>query len=111
MMTRRERFQHLRSYHSRPRSLAYTPFQTCIPSRQVIDPTKLKPRAAPQHIEISDDCDLDDSERFDPNAEIGANAGEFGAPDPYMYMDPNKANEDMKKLVEAAFEASMGVVR
>ncbi|PPJ58273.1 hypothetical protein CBER1_07303 [Cercospora berteroae] len=89
------------------------PYQTYVPPRQVIDLTKPKPRAAPQHIEISDDGDSDDGERFDPDAEIRANAGAFGAPDPYMYMDSSKANEDMKKLLEAAFddEAEKGKTR
>ncbi|CAK1354172.1 unnamed protein product [Cercospora beticola] len=89
------------------------PYQTYVPPRQVVDLTKPKPRAPPKHIEISDDGDSDDGERFDPDAEIRANAGTFGAPDPYMYMDSSKANEDMKKLLEAAFddEAEKGKTR
>ncbi|KAM3415850.1 hypothetical protein BST61_g9354 [Cercospora zeina] len=80
------------------------PYQTYVPSRQAVDLTKPQSRPSPKHIELSDDGDSDDGERFDPDAQIRANAGAFGAPDPYMYMDSNRANEDMKKLLEAAFD-------
>ncbi|KAF2212324.1 hypothetical protein CERZMDRAFT_41181 [Cercospora zeae-maydis SCOH1-5] len=80
------------------------PYQTYVPPRQVVDLTKPHSRFASKHIELSDDGDSDDGEQFDPDAQIRANAGAFGAPDPYMYMDSNRANEDMKKLLEAAFD-------
>ncbi|KAI5371017.1 putative helicase, P-loop containing nucleoside triphosphate hydrolase, SNF2-like domain superfamily [Septoria linicola] len=88
------------------------PYQTHVPPRQVIDLTRPHPKPATQRVLISDD-DSDDGEKFDPDAEIRANAGRFGAPDPYMYLDSSRANDDMKKLLEAAFddEAEKGKTR
>ena len=42
------------------------------------------------------------SERFDPDAALFDDR--FGAPDPYMYVDAGKATENIKALLEGAFE-------
>jgi SNF2 family DNA or RNA helicase len=44
----------------------------------------------------------DDDDGFDPDAAL-RNA-EFGAPDPYRYVDSSKANDDIKALLEGAFD-------
>lgn len=49
-------------------------------------------------------ADSDDEERFDPDAEIRKTNGRFGAEDPYMYVDSNRANENIKNLLEGAFD-------
>ncbi|CAK3894909.1 ATP-dependent helicase [Lecanosticta acicola] len=46
----------------------------------------------------------DDEEHFDPDAAIRAESGRFGAEDPYMYVDSGKANENIKNLLESAFD-------
>ncbi|KAF7191346.1 putative ATP-dependent helicase [Pseudocercospora fuligena] len=85
------------------------PYATFVPPRQVIDLTRPQPKPQPHVIEDDDS----DGENFDPDAEIRANSGKFGAIDPYMYMDSTRADEDMKKLLEAAFddEAEKGKTR
>lgn len=44
--------------------------------------------------------DADDN--FDPNAALKEDT--FGAPDPFMYINPNEANENIKNLLEGAFD-------
>ena len=44
------------------------------------------------------------SDEFDPNAALAADSGKFGEPDPYAYVDPSKANDNIKALLEGAFE-------
>ncbi|KXT01488.1 hypothetical protein AC578_4525 [Pseudocercospora eumusae] len=85
------------------------PYATFVPPRQVVDLTRPQPKPQPHVI----DDDGSDGENFDPDAEIRANSGKFGAIDPYMYMDSTRADEDMKKLLEAAFddEAEKGKTR
>ncbi|KAF2689998.1 hypothetical protein K458DRAFT_426847 [Lentithecium fluviatile CBS 122367] len=50
---------------------------------------------------LSADGDEDD---FDPDVEIRAHGQEFGAPDMYAYVDSSKANENIKELLEGAFD-------
>jgi SNF2 family DNA or RNA helicase len=45
-----------------------------------------------------------DEDDFDPDAEIRAQDQEFGAPDMYAYVDSSKANENIKELLEGAFD-------
>ncbi|KAJ4295391.1 hypothetical protein N0V90_007403 [Kalmusia sp. IMI 367209] len=46
----------------------------------------------------------DNEDDFDPDAAIRAERGEFGAPDAYAYVDSSKANENIKALLEGAFD-------
>lgn len=46
----------------------------------------------------------DDEDNFDPDAAIHAERGDFGAPDPYAYVDSTRANENIKALLEGAFD-------
>lgn len=41
---------------------------------------------------------------FDPDAAIRAESQKFGAPDPYMYIDASKAHNNIKALLEGAFD-------
>ncbi|KAK3678567.1 hypothetical protein LTR78_001865 [Recurvomyces mirabilis] len=45
----------------------------------------------------------DDEEEFDPDAAI-RDGQRFGEPDPYMYVDSNAANDNIKNLLEGAFD-------
>jgi SNF2 family DNA or RNA helicase len=65
-----------------------TYFQTVAPKppRNVIDLTK------------------NDDDRFDPDAAIRSNSKEFGSADPYTYVDSGKASENIKNLLEGAFD-------
>ncbi|SMR50890.1 unnamed protein product [Zymoseptoria tritici ST99CH_1E4] len=65
-------------------------YQAFVPPRNVVDLTK-----------ADDDSD---AEHFDPDAGIRANTGTFGAQDPYMYVDANQASENIKNLLEGAFD-------
>ena len=67
-------------------SLGSNPYQPFIPSRPVVDLTKA------------------DDDEFDPDAEIRAQSRPFGEPDPYMYVDSTQANENIKNLLEGAFD-------
>ncbi|KAF2262692.1 hypothetical protein CC78DRAFT_534566 [Lojkania enalia] len=46
----------------------------------------------------------DDDDNFDPDAAIRAESYQFGAPDPYAFVDHAKANENIKDLLEGAFD-------
>lgn len=46
----------------------------------------------------------DDEDSFDPDAAIRAESRKFGEPDPYMYVDSTQANENIKNLLEGAFD-------
>lgn len=46
----------------------------------------------------------EDEDDFDPDAEIRAEGDQFGAPDLYGYVDHAKANENIKALLEGAFD-------
>ncbi|KAF2739690.1 hypothetical protein EJ04DRAFT_483843 [Polyplosphaeria fusca] len=47
---------------------------------------------------------LDDEDNFDPDAALRAEGDRFGAPDLYAYVDQSKANENLKELLEGAFD-------
>ncbi|KAF2001888.1 hypothetical protein P154DRAFT_618967 [Amniculicola lignicola CBS 123094] len=47
---------------------------------------------------------IDDDDNFDPDAIIRAEGHQFGAPDPYAYVDSTQANENIKALLEGAFD-------
>jgi hypothetical protein len=59
---------------------------------------------APSHprgvIDLTSQRDSDDE--FDPDAALRDKS--FGAPDPFQYMDPTQANENLKQLLEGAFD-------
>ncbi|KAK5136814.1 hypothetical protein LTR08_002110 [Meristemomyces frigidus] len=65
----------------------YQPFQ---PPKPVVDLTK--------------QGDDDDEDGFDPDAAIRESGNSFGAADPYSYVDSGQANENMKNLLEGAFD-------
>jgi len=46
----------------------------------------------------------EDEDDFDPDVEIRTNGQEFGAPDMYAYVDSSQANENIKELLEGAFD-------
>jgi SNF2 family DNA or RNA helicase len=46
----------------------------------------------------------DDDDRFDPDAAIWSNGNAFGSADPYMYVDSGQASENIKNLLEGAFD-------
>ena len=54
-------------------------------------------------IDLTKSSDRDDDE-FDPDAEIRARGQKFGEPDPYTYVDASQANENIKNLLEGAFD-------
>ncbi|KAH8725061.1 SNF2 family N-terminal domain-containing protein [Phaeosphaeriaceae sp. PMI808] len=47
---------------------------------------------------------LDDEEDFDPDAAIRAEGNRFGAPDMHAYVDSGQAGENIKALLEGAFD-------
>jgi SNF2 family DNA or RNA helicase len=47
---------------------------------------------------------LDDDDNFDPDAAIRAEGDRFGAPDMYAYVDSGQAGENIKALLEGAFD-------
>ncbi|TKA26824.1 hypothetical protein B0A50_04270 [Salinomyces thailandicus] len=67
---------------------ANTYFQPFQPPRPVVDLTK----------------DDGDEDGFDADAALREGSNHFGAPDPYMYVDASKANENIKGLLEGAFD-------
>jgi SNF2 family DNA or RNA helicase len=46
----------------------------------------------------------DDEDQFDPDAAIRSNSNAFGSADPYMYVDSGQASENIKNLLEGAFD-------
>jgi SNF2 family DNA or RNA helicase len=46
----------------------------------------------------------DDDDQFDPDAAIRSNGNAFGSADPYMYVDSGQASENIKNLLEGAFD-------
>ncbi|KAK5108433.1 hypothetical protein LTR62_008320 [Meristemomyces frigidus] len=67
----------------------YRPLHPLQPPRPVIDLTKTN--------------DDDDDNSFDPDAAI-REGQKFGEPDPYSYVDSTQANENIKNLLEGAFD-------
>ncbi|KAF2116168.1 SNF2 family N-terminal domain-containing protein [Lophiotrema nucula] len=53
---------------------------------------------------VSKRASADDEDDFDPDAAIRAESHQFGAPDPFAYVDQSKANENIKALLEGAFD-------
>ncbi|KAF2853230.1 hypothetical protein T440DRAFT_466206 [Plenodomus tracheiphilus IPT5] len=47
---------------------------------------------------------LDDEDNFDPDAALRAEGDRFGAPDVYAYVDQGEASENIKALLEGAFD-------
>ncbi|KAH9864419.1 hypothetical protein J1614_010353 [Plenodomus biglobosus] len=47
---------------------------------------------------------LDDEDDFDPDAALRAEGDRFGAPDMYAYVDQGEASENIKALLEGAFD-------
>jgi SNF2 family DNA or RNA helicase len=45
----------------------------------------------------------EDDDDFDPDAVIRAEGNQFGAPDPYAYVESDKAHQNIKALLESAF--------
>lgn len=43
-------------------------------------------------------------DEFDPDAEIRAQGSKFGEPDPFSYVDSTQANDNIKNLLEGAFD-------
>jgi SNF2 family DNA or RNA helicase len=62
-------------------------------------------RAYPPTLPI--DLTKGDGDDFDPDRAI-RNDTRFGAPDPYRYVDASRANEDIKALLEGAFDEDDG---
>lgn len=74
------------TFSSRPSGSLYRPPP---PPKSFIDLTKTRD---------------DDEDNFDPDAAIRAESRKFGEPDPYMYVDSTQANENIKNLLEGAFD-------
>lgn len=53
---------------------------------------------------VVDLTNSDDDDQFDPDAAIRADSRAFGAADPYMYVDSGQASENIKNLLEGAFD-------
>lgn len=53
---------------------------------------------------VVDLTNSDDDDHFDPDAAIRADSRAFGAADPYMYVDSAQASENIKNLLEGAFD-------
>nr|POF17908.1 putative atp-dependent helicase c17a2.12 [Quercus suber] len=66
----------------------HTTFERFQPPRPVIDLTN----------------NDDDADEFDVDAAIRESGSSFGAVDPYMYIDPGRASENLKNLLEGAFD-------
>lgn len=70
-----------------------TYFQTAAPK---------PPRPQKPVVDLTNDDDEEDG--FDPDAAIRSSRDAFGAADPYMYVDSGQANENIKNLLEGAFD-------
>jgi SNF2 family DNA or RNA helicase len=51
-----------------------------------------------------DDSSASEDDSFNPDAVIAAEGGDYGYADPHSYMDAAKANENMRRLLEGAFD-------
>lgn len=69
-------------------------------------PSSYKPAFAPRStVDLTRKPDEDeDDDQFDPDAAIRSGSAKFGAVDPYMYLDSERANENIKNLLEGAFD-------
>lgn len=87
------------------------------PLRTILPPTRQKfsslsansssslsqPRST-QMIDLTKEVDSSDEDAFDPDAAIRADGDMFGAVSIDTYMDASRANENMRKLLEGAFD-------
>jgi SNF2 family DNA or RNA helicase len=70
--------------------------------RPVQVPGRINPAKA---IDLTrDDSSGSDDDSFNPDSVIAAEGGNYGYADPHSYMDAAKANENMRKLLEGAFD-------
>ncbi|QIX01820.1 hypothetical protein AMS68_007337 [Peltaster fructicola] len=53
---------------------------------------------------VHDEDDDEEPDAFDPDAAIQSESRKFGSADPYMYLDSERANRDIKGLLEGAFD-------
>lgn len=53
---------------------------------------------------VVDLTNSDDDDQFDPDAAIRSDSKAFGSADPYMYVDSGQASENIKNLLEGAFD-------
>lgn len=53
-------------------------------------------------------ADSEDDDDFNPDADILAERNRFGAPDPYAYVDSGQAGDNIKALLEGAFDDEEG---
>ena len=53
---------------------------------------------------VVDLTNSDDDDHFDPDAAIRSDSKAFGSADPYMYVDSGQASENIKNLLEGAFD-------
>ena len=60
--------------------------------------------AAPRPNRPVIDLTKSNDDEFDPDSAIRADSRAFGASDPYMYMESGQANENIKNLLEGAFD-------
>jgi SNF2 family DNA or RNA helicase len=79
-------------------------FQPVNPPSNPLNPhgsrqTVIMPNIAPRRT-VNDD----DSDDFDPDADLRAESSRFGAPDPYAYVDSGQASDNIKALLEGAFD-------
>ncbi|KAF1823814.1 uncharacterized protein K489DRAFT_379811 [Dissoconium aciculare CBS 342.82] len=68
-------------------------------------PVQMVGRPRPQQpIDLTKNDSSDDDDSFSPDAVIAAEGDDYGATDPHSYMDAAKANDNMRKLLEGAFD-------
>lgn len=58
----------------------------------------------PPRKNVVDLTNSDDDDQFDPDAAIRSDSRAFGSADPYMYVDSGQASENIKNLLEGAFD-------
>jgi hypothetical protein len=86
-----------------PRPAAFRPrttYPTAQPEMFSSRPFQPLNRVYPPTLPI--DLTKDDGEEFDPDRALRNDR--FGAPDPYQYVDASRATEDIKALLEGAFD-------
>lgn len=66
--------------------------------------TYYQPFQAPKPVVDLTKNDDDDEDGFDPDAALREESSSFGAADPYSYVDSTQANENIKNLLEGAFD-------
>jgi SNF2 family DNA or RNA helicase len=96
-----QNYQHVAPPMNAPRPNIYPPAK---PTFTSVGPnTYFQPYQPPKPV-----ADLtkrgDDDDGYDPDEQIRAEGTKFGEPDPYSYVDSNQANENIKNLLEGAFD-------